>query len=106
MKGCSRVGDISTGHICYPGSALLAPSSAPVTGPVFVNGRLGGRVGDLYSPHACPCANCPPPHTIRPISQGPPNVYFNGRPPGRTGDMIGCGDTIGAGSFNVFAGAV
>jgi len=105
MKGCTYVGALSTGHICYPPTALLPPPGVGVSlGKVFVNFSLGGRVGDLFAPHACPCANCPPPHAIRPISQGPVNVYFNFRPPGRIGDKIGCGDTIAQGSFNVFAG--
>jgi uncharacterized Zn-binding protein involved in type VI secretion len=99
MKGCTYVGALSTGHICYPPSALTAGSPN-----VRVNFVLAGRLGDLFAPHACPCANCPPPHAVRPISQGPANVYFNFRPPGRIGDLIGCGDTIAQGSFNVFAG--
>jgi uncharacterized Zn-binding protein involved in type VI secretion len=100
MKGCTFVGALSTGHICYPPTALTQGSPN-----VRVNFSLAGRLGDLFAPHACPCSNCPPPHLIRPISQGPSNVYFNFRPPGRIGDMIGCGDTIAQGSFNVFAGA-
>ena len=100
MKGCTYLGALSTGHICYPPTPLAAASPN-----VFVNLIAAGRVGDLFTPHACPCSSCPPPHKVRPISQGPVNVYFNFRPPGRIGDMIGCGDTIAQGSFNVFAGA-
>ena len=102
MRGCTYVGALSTGHICYPPTALMTPTG--VAPPVFVNFILGGRLGDLFAPHACPCANCPPPHTVRPIASGPVNVYFNFRPPGRIGDVIGCGDIIAQGSFNVFAG--
>ena len=102
MKGCTYFGALSTGHICYPPTALTTPTGGGA--PVFVNFSLAGRLGDLFAPHACPCSNCPPPHLIRPISQGPVNVYFNMRPPGRIGDLIGCGDRIAQGSFNVFAG--
>ena len=102
MRGCTYTGALSTGHICYTPTALLPPT---IPGPpVFVNFILGGRMGDLFAPHACPCSNCPPPHLVRPIAQGPVNVYFNMRPPGRIGDLIGCGDRIAQGSFNVFAG--
>ena len=103
MRGITYVGALSTGHICYPPTPLLAPTS-PAIGPVFVNFILAGRAGDLFAPHACPCSSCPPPHTVRPISSGPVNVYFNFRPPGRIGDVIGCGDIIAQGSFNSFAG--
>ena len=100
-KRGTYVGALSTGHICYPPTALTQGSPN-----VFVNFIPGGRVGDLFAPHACPCSNCPPPHLVRPISQGPLNVYFNFRPPGRIGDMIGCGDIVAQGSFNVLAGSV
>lgn len=107
--GCTYAGALSTGHICYPPTAL---SVIPTGGPVFVNapgkgaggkGGLAGRLGDLFAPHACPCAKCPPPHLIRPISSGAKNVYFNMRPAGRMGDQIACGDIVAEGSFNVFA---
>lgn len=99
MRGCTYIGAMSTGHICYPPTSLTQASVN-----VFVNSLAAGRLGDKFAPHACPCTNCPPPHTIRPISQGPLNVYFNFRPPGRIGDFIACGDKIAQGSFNVFAG--
>lgn len=99
MKGCTYIGALSTGHICYPPSALTQASIN-----VYVNFRPAGRLGDKFAPHACPCDKCPPPHTVRPISEGPKNVYFNMRPPGRIGDFIACGDRIAQGSYNVFAG--
>ena len=104
MAGCTYLGALSTGHICYPPTALTVASPN-----VFVNffrgkGGPAGRLGDLFAPHACPCSNCPPPHAIRAISMGPKNVYFNFRPPGRIGDQISCGDIVAEGSFNVFAG--
>lgn len=97
--GCTYLGALSTGHICYPPTALTQASVN-----VFVNFIPAGRIGDMFAPHACPCAKCPPPHLIRPISTGPLNVYYNMRPPGRIGDMIACGDKIAQGSVNVFAG--
>jgi len=99
MKGCTYIGAMSTGHICYPPTALTQASQN-----VYVNMIPAGRIGDLFAPHACPCAQCPPPHTFRPISDGPLNVYFNMRPPGRIGDQIACGDKVAQGSYNVFAG--
>jgi uncharacterized Zn-binding protein involved in type VI secretion len=100
MKGCTYIGALSTGHICYPPTALVQSSQN-----VYVNFKPAGRLGDLFTAHACPCDKCPPPHTVRAISDGPLNVYFNMRPPGRIGDQISCGDKIAQGSFNVFAGS-
>lgn len=100
MRGCTYIGAQSTGHICYPPTALTQASNN-----VFVNSIPAGRIGDKFAPHACPCTNCPPPHTVRPISQGAKNVYFNFRPPGRIADFIACGDKIAQGSANVFAGS-
>lgn len=99
MRGCTYLGASSTGHICYPPTNLTTSSKN-----VYVNGILAGRVGDVFAPHSCPGTDPPPPHLVRPISQGPLNVYFNMRPPGRIGDQIACGDRIAQGSFNVFAG--
>lgn len=99
MKGCTFLGAKSTGHICYPPTALLEGSPN-----VFVNNKPAGRVGDKFASHSCPGSDPPPPHLVRPISQGPLNVYFNMRPPGRAGDFIACGDKIAKGSKNVFAG--
>ena len=100
-------GALSTGHICYPPTALTVSFSITV-GPVLVNaagkGGLAGRVGDLFAPHACPCSKCPPPHLVRAISSGAKNVYFNMRPAARIGDWISCGDIIAEGSPNVYAG--
>jgi len=98
-QGCTFIGAVSTGHICYPPTALTQGAAN-----VFVNTLPAGRMGDLFASHACPCDKCPPPHLVRAISQGPLNVYFNFRPPGRIGDFISCGDKIAAGSPNVFAG--
>lgn len=100
MKGCTFLGAASTGHICYPPTNLVGSSKN-----IYVNLSLAGRVGDLFAPHSCTGSDPPPPHLVRAISQGPLNVYFNMRPPGRAGDMISCGDTIAVGSLNVFAGA-
>lgn len=100
MRGCTYIGALSTGHVCYPPTALTQASKN-----VYVNFIPAGRIGDKFAPHACPCTNCPPPHTVRPISQGAKNVYFNFRPPGRIADFIGCGDKIAQGSANVFAGS-
>lgn len=103
MAGITRLGDISTGHICYPGTPLttITPGAG---GPVYVNNVLAGRLGDLYTAHACTTSNPPPPHTIRAISKGSTKLtYINGKPPGIIGGLISCGDTITVGSTNVFA---
>ena len=103
MAGITRLGDASSGHLCYP-ATNLATVTPGAGGPVYVNNVLAGRLGDLYTPHSCTGSDPPPPHTIRCISSGATKlVYFNMKPPGIIGGQISCGDTIAVGSTNVFA---
>lgn len=91
-----RLGDICTGHGCWP---QRANSSA--SGNVFVNGLGVHRVGDSWLPHTCP--SIPETHSsIQATGSG--SVFVNGKAVARVGDSIACGSSNATGSGNVFAG--
>lgn len=93
----TRKGDKSTGHGPYK------PRPATGASPdVFVNGIAVNREGDTWAPHG------PPPNDVHvgethTTTSGSSTVKVNGKQLARIGDPVE-GDTIGAGSSNVFAG--
>lgn len=102
MPGAARLSDISSGHSCFPGR----PNDQASTN-VFVNSRGWHRQGDHWMQHCCtinpPIINPPPCHDGV-LSAGAPHVFVNGKPAGRCGDPISCGDFVATCSPNVFAG--
>lgn len=97
MPAVVRVGDMSTGHQhCYPPTPAAAGSS-----DVYVNGIPAVRFGDAWTVHGA-CKDHAP-HNGN-SSSGSSSVFVNGKPLCRIGDAISCGDTMAAGSPNVFAG--
>lgn len=90
-----RLGDICTGHGCFPPRANSSGS-----GNVFVNNKNAHRVGDSWLPHACPNV---PPHGGSQAS-GSSSVFVNNKALARVGDSISCGSSNASGSGNVFAG--
>ena len=94
-KPAARVGDMHSGHGCFP------PTNAVVGSPnVKVNGRQAMMVGAMYQTHCCPKKGCHPPIQ----SSGSGTVRINGRPASRLGDMTGCGAATISGSSNVLIG--
>lgn len=96
-KPVTRLGDKTTGHGPYKPRAATGAS-----GNVFANGIAVNRVGDTWAPHT------PPPNDVHAgevhtTSAGSGTVFVNGKALARIGDAVE-GDTIGAGSPNVFAG--
>lgn len=89
-----RLGDIGTGHGCYPPRPIVTSSPN-----VFVDGKPASRVGDSYIPHACP--NTPPHGAVQ--ASGSPTVKINGRAVSRIGDAISCGSSVATGSSSSFA---
>jgi len=89
-----RLGDICTGHGCYPARANISASS-----DVFVNGLGAHRVGDSWAVHCCgtPCHG-----SIQASGSG--SVFVNGKAVARVGDSIACGSSNATGSSNVFIG--
>ena len=95
MPAVTRLGDICTGHGCFP--------SRPSTGGspnVSCNGIPVHRVGDSWAAHGC--AVCATHGSI--LAAGSSTVSVNGKPLGRIGDSVACGSSVATGSTNVFAG--
>ncbi|WP_085443528.1 PAAR domain-containing protein [Magnetofaba australis] len=95
MPKCVRLGDICTGHGCWPARPNVGASPN-----VFINGRAAHRVGDPWAAHTCP----PIPETHASVmAGGSPNVIVNGSALARIGDPVACGSAAASGSHNVFA---
>jgi uncharacterized Zn-binding protein involved in type VI secretion len=96
MPAVARIGDLCSGHGCYPPRIAIAGS-----GNVFIDGRAAHRCGDGWITHGSG-SDCPEHDGILSGCSGSVNV--NGSGLGRTGDAISCGSTVAAGSSTVFAG--
>lgn len=100
-KPVTRLGDKTTGHGPYK------PRPATGASPnVFANGIAVNRVGDGWAPHGASPAYNGDPHPgegNHTTSAGSGTVFANGKAVARIGDPVE-GDTIAAGSPNVFAG--
>ena len=94
MRAVTRLGDLSTGHGCFPPQIALSGSFN-----VFVNGRPVVKTGSSWSPHTCVDATHPGTQVLGSLS-----VLVNGVPMARIGDFISCGSFCATGSTNVFAG--
>ena len=97
----TRLGDKTTGHSTYkPRSAIGASPD------VFANNIAINRVGDGWAPHGGNPAFKGDPHpgeTNHTTDAGSGTVFANNKAVARIGDPVE-GDTIAAGSSNVFAG--
>ena len=94
MPPVVRLGDICSGHGCFP------PRPNDQGSPdVFVNGRPVHRTGDHWVTHCCP----PPCHDSS-LAAGSSTVFVNGRGMARIGDPVACGSVCAQGSSDVIAG--
>jgi uncharacterized Zn-binding protein involved in type VI secretion len=98
MPAVSRLGDMSTGHGCFPPTAL---TSTPVA-KTFFNGKLATVVDSscLHAPHTC--GQVTHAGATRSPSSGASKTYIEGKLAARIGDSIACGDAIAQGSSNSF----
>lgn len=98
MPAISRLGDMSTGHGCFPPTALV---QTPVT-KTFFNGIKASVIDSTcqHAPHVCGITT----HagTTRAPSSGASKTFIEGKPAARIGDNIVCGDAIAEGSTNSF----
>ena len=98
MPAVSRIGDMSTGHGCFPPTALV---QTPVT-KTFFNGKLASVVNSAtqHAPHTCGITT----HSgaTRSPSSGASKTFIEGKLAARIGDNIACGDAIAEGSPNSF----
>jgi len=101
MPKAGRLGDIGSGHGCFPPTPIIAGS-----GDTFINGKPAARKDDAVLLHGCPCPKTP--HGIhgRAIAAGSCNVSINGKPAARIGDAINCGGSVSTGSPDTFIGEI
>ena len=94
MPAVTRLGDICTGHGCFP-----PRPNDEASADVFVNGIGVHREGDHWVTHCC-VDSC---HDSN-LQRGSPSVFVNGKPAARIGDAVACGSASAQGSPNVFFG--
>ena len=99
MSAVTRLGDICTGHECFP--PRKSTSGSP---NVFVNGIAAHREGDSWAVHTCTHPEMPHGSHDSVLASGSSSVYVNGKQLGRIGDPVACGSSVASGSSNVFAG--
>jgi uncharacterized Zn-binding protein involved in type VI secretion len=93
MPAVTRLGDICTGHGCFP-----SRSSTSASATVFADGIQVHRQSDSWDVHCCGVCH----DSI--LSSGSATVYADGLQVGRIGDPIACGSSVASGSATVFAG--
>jgi len=94
MGFAARLGDVCTGHDCFPPRPSITASL-----DTFIDGIPALRMGDKYDVHCC-LNNC---HNGVVIG-GDFTTFINGLPAARVGDPIECGSFIATGSFSTFIG--
>lgn len=95
MPAVTRLGDLCTGHGCWPPRPNVGASEN-----VFVDGIAAHRQGDAWAAHTCP--SIPETHGSV-LASGSPTVFCNGVQLGRIGDPVACGSAVATGSGTVFA---
>jgi uncharacterized Zn-binding protein involved in type VI secretion len=96
MPPVHRLGDIGTGHGCFP------PRPNNQGSPdVFVNGIPVHRQSDSWAVHCCP--PIPACHSST-LAAGSSTVFANGLQLARIGDPVACGSSAATGSGDTFAG--
>lgn len=98
MPAVSRLGDMSTGHGCFPPTNLI---TTPVAKTYF-NGILAGVVDSKCKFAAHTCGDVTHNSDARFPSSGASKTYIEGKKAARIGDNIDCGDAISEGSSNSF----
>lgn len=98
MPAIVRVGDVSTGHACFPPTNLVQTAATKS----YINGILVGLQDEStqFSPHNC--GNSIHQQNTRNISSGSSKSFIEGKPVARIGDNIACGDACAQGSPNSF----
>ena len=99
MPGAARLGDIASGHGCFPATPITSGSP-----DVLINNIPAARKGDTVQAHACLCSKKPHGVHSRNLSGGSNAVFINGLPAARLGDAINCGGVILSASSDVIIG--
>lgn len=98
MPAVVRLGDLSTGHACFPPTQLVQTASTKS----YINGKLVGLADtqSQFSTHVCGITVHP--QSGRTIVGGASKSFIEGKPIARIGDDISCGDACAQGSPNSF----
>jgi uncharacterized Zn-binding protein involved in type VI secretion len=96
MPAQCRLGDKSTGHGCFPPTAVNGGCASKTT----IEGPAAAVVGSTHPPHSCGNTT----HSGRSISSGSGKTTIEGSPAARIGDSINCGDAMGQGASKTFFG--
>ena len=96
MPAATREGDLTSGHGCFPPTAI---TSTPAS-KTFINNKLASVIGASVAIHYCGTTT----HAGRTVTSGSSKVIIEGKEATRIGDSINCGDTVGQGSDNVIFG--
>ncbi len=94
MPPATRLGDVCTGHGCFP-----PRPNDEASDNVFINGIGAHREGDHWVTHCCTIV-CHDGVAV----EGSATVFINGKAAVRIGDLISCGSASAEGSPNVFFG--
>lgn len=92
MPAVARLGDLCTGHGCFPPRPSVSASPN-----VFANLIPVHRQSDSWAVHCCKTCH----GSV--LAKGSPNVFANNLQVGRIGDPVACGSVVASGSPNVFA---
>lgn len=98
MSAICRVGDICSGHGCWPPRNIITGSSN-----VFLDGKRVARKGDRLNVHCKPCGKKKKCHASV-IARGSSSVFVNGKPVARIGDPVKCGSVCATASPTVRGG--
>ena len=96
MPAVTRLGDLGSGHGCFPPRVSTSGSS---TG--FVNNIAVHRSTDTWAVHVCVTDGSS--HSSN-LASGSSTVFANNLQVGRIGDPVACGSVVAQGSGNVYAG--
>jgi len=99
MSAIAKLGDMSTGHDCFPPTPMVV---TPIT-KTYINGVLAGAAHPSCQFETHTCGRTTHPRAERfPIPNPNNKTYIEGYPIARIGDDINDGDAIAEGSTNSF----
>jgi uncharacterized Zn-binding protein involved in type VI secretion len=94
MPAATRLGDICTGHGCFP-----PRPNDEASDNVFINGIGAHRLDDHWVTHCCG-----PACHDGVAAEGSSTVFINNKAAVRIGDLLSCGSASAEGSPSVFFG--
>ena len=98
MPAVARIGDLSTGHGCFPPS----PMKTTLVKKTYINGKLPGVVDPECQFESHTCVLITHSQAERYPTNGTSKTKIEGYYIARIADDLACGDVIGQGSFNTF----